>query len=167
MRDAGLAVFLALLCVIMWGDIATRIIPNRYCIVLITTAGALRLADGPLALLASLGTACVLFLVLAGLHAKGILGGGDVKLAASIAVALPLTGLMMFVEWTALSGGVLALVYLLLRQMPPPIHCPAGTPLARRVLAVERWRIRRHGTLPYGVAIAGGGAYALLTSLGS
>jgi hypothetical protein len=34
--------------------------------------------------------------------------------------------------------------------------------LFHRILAIEGWRIRRHGTLPYGVAIAAAGAFALL-----
>jgi PAP2 superfamily len=34
--------------------------------------------------------------------------------------------------------------------------------LFRRILAVEGWRIRHHGPLPYGAAIAAGGAFVLL-----
>jgi Flp pilus assembly protein protease CpaA len=38
--------------------------------------------------------------------------------------------------------------------------------VALRVAAIERWRIRRRGPVPYGVAIAIGGAFVVLTSQG-
>ena len=63
---------------------------------------------------------------------------------------------------TAIAGGVLAVAYLLLERTLMPTNKPASMSLLRRVIAVEAWRIRRRGPLPYGVAIAAGGAFILL-----
>jgi prepilin peptidase CpaA len=64
---------------------------------------------------------------------------------------------------TALAGGVLALVHLMMRQLPYPNLAPAGSSLVRRVYAIERWRHLRHAPLPYGVAIAFGGIWTILS----
>jgi prepilin peptidase CpaA len=65
---------------------------------------------------------------------------------------------------------VLSLLHLLLRRAPPPARSAtrssARASLARRIVTIERWRIRRKGSLPYGIAIACGGAWVTLTGLG-
>jgi prepilin peptidase CpaA len=70
---------------------------------------------------------------------------------------------MQLLTVTALAGGVLAALHLIMRAMPSPRLAPAGSSLARRVYAVERWRHLRHAPLPYGVAIASGGIWTILT----
>jgi prepilin peptidase CpaA len=69
-----------------------------------------------------------------------------------------------FVVATAIAGGILGLAYLLLSRMPRGPHKSGRVSLLGRVAAVESWRICRRGPLPYGVAIAAGGAFVLLHS---
>jgi prepilin peptidase CpaA len=50
-----------------------------------------------------------------------------------------------------------------MRHLPYPNLAPAGSSLVRRVYAIERWRHLRHAPLPYGVAIAFGGIWTILS----
>ena len=143
-------------------DIARRIIPDRVSAALAAFGALAGLLHGPRTLLLSAAVATALFATLAALHGRGLIGGGDVKLAAAIALGLPVGAFIGFLESTAFAGGALALVHLALRLADPRIAAAPRGSLPRRVLAVECWRIRRRGTLPYGVAIACGGALALL-----
>jgi len=160
----------ALLLFAAWNDVATRLIPD--CIPLgVACIGALvRLKTGFVALGMSAGLALAVFALLAFAHARGALGGGDVKLAAAVCLGLSPPQVWRFVVVTALAGGVLAVLHLIARRLlrgvaPLP---PRGrvTFLPLRVLRAERWRIARHGSLSYGVAIAFGGIWALLDSRG-
>lgn len=158
---------IAALAYAAWSDLATRIIPNRACVAIIVAGMAGRAMGGLTPFAWSVGVSLLLFLLLVAAHARGILGGGDVKLITATAVALPPAGAILFLSATALCGGCLALAHLLLRHLPPPAPRPAGAALLSRLCAVERWRILRHSPLPYGIAIAGGGAWALLSTFGS
>jgi prepilin peptidase CpaA len=154
---------MGILFVAAWNDVATRIIPDGLSLALVGIALFLRPFDGGLVPLGwSLAGALGLFLALALLHSRGILGGGDVKLAAAVACVLPLPTLGLFLTATAIAGGVVAAIHLLMRLLPRPMPAPAGAPVLLRVLAAERWRTARRGSLPYGVAIAAGGWVALL-----
>ena len=85
--------------------------------------------------------AATVFILLAGAFYAGMMGGGDVKLAAALALWFSPFTTIHFLVLTSLAGGVLTLV----------------------VLAVPRAR-KREGRpeIPYGVAIAFGGL-AILT----
>ncbi len=156
---------MGILLVAAWNDIATRTIPDGLSLALIAAALLLRpFADGLIPLGWSLAGALGLFVALALLNARGIIGGGDVKLAAAMACVLPLHFLGAFLMATALAGGVVAAVHLLARLLPGPLPAPAGAPVLMRVFAAERWRIARRGSLPYAVAIAAGGWIALLAA---
>ena len=67
------------------------------------------------------------------------------------------------------TGGALAILSVLLRsilaRVGPP-RSPRRLPLPLRVAALELQRMRRRSPLPYAVAIAAGGAFALLNSHG-
>lgn len=78
-----------------------------------------------------------------GLHALGIMGGGDAKLAAAIALWVGISDLLLFVVLTAACGGLLALIYVIMRAV-------TGRPGI---------------TLPYGVAIAAAGFLLALRHL--
>ncbi|HBK08972.1 MAG TPA: prepilin peptidase [Acetobacteraceae bacterium] len=158
---------IAALAYAAWSDLATRIIPNQACIVIVAAGMTARAMAGAAPLAWSLLFSALLFCLLVAAHARGILGGGDVKLISATAIALPPAGAFLFLTATAVAGGALAAVHLLLRYLPPPAPMPAGAPLLSRLCAIERWRIRRHSPLPYGIAIASGGSWALLSTLGS
>jgi prepilin peptidase CpaA len=161
----------ALLLAAAWWDVATRLIPDGISIALAALGLAVRATDGLAALGLSVATAALLFLVLVLLHARGALGGGDVKLASALALGLPPLATLDFLMATALAGGVLALLYVALGaalgRLPlpvPPLRAQASLP--RRILAVEWRRIRRGGPLPYAAAIAIGGTLALVQPIG-
>ncbi|MFK4401930.1 A24 family peptidase [Bradyrhizobium elkanii] len=143
-------------------DIATRLISNEICFVL-GVLGIIGQLLMPMQLAQSLIVGAVLFLVLLTIYQRGMIGGGDVKLLVALAIGLPLSGVIQLLTATALAGGVLAALHLMMRRLPQPRLAPAGSSLIRRVYAVERWRHLRHGSLPYGVAIACGGIWTILS----
>ncbi|VIO73663.1 A24 family peptidase [Bradyrhizobium ivorense] len=143
-------------------DIATRLIRNEICLAVAILGIAGQLAD-PLQVVQSLIVAAILLLLLLVIYQLGKIGGGDVKLLVALAVGLPLAGVVQLLTVTAIAGGVLALVHLMMRALPYPRLAPAGSSLVRRVYAVERWRHLRHAALPYGVAIASGGIWTILS----
>ncbi|TYO65667.1 prepilin peptidase [Bradyrhizobium hipponense] len=143
-------------------DVATRLIRNEFCLALALLGIAAQLTI-PMELAQSLISAAILFLLLLVIYTRGWMGGGDVKLLVALAVGLPPTGVMQLLTITALAGGVLALVHLMMRHLPYPRLAPAGASLARRVYAIERWRHLRHAPLPYGVAIACGGIWTIVS----
>ena len=143
-------------------DVATRLISNEICLALAVLGIASQLAS-PLQIAESLIAAAILFILLFIIYQRGWIGGGDVKLLVALAIGFPLTGLIQLLTVTALAGGILAAVHLMMRNLPYPRLAPAGSSLVRRVYAVERWRHLRHAPLPYGVAIACGGIWAVLS----
>lgn len=157
---------LACLALAAWRDLAARAIPDALPAVLALTALALRARAGSGALLVSLVIGAILFLVLAALHGRGLLGGGDVKLAAGVALGLAPGAVAGFLMATGIAGLALALLHLGLRILPRSRAVCGTLPLPGRVWRAERWRIARRGSLPYGVAIACGGAWAILLGPG-
>ncbi len=143
-------------------DIATRLIQNEICLALAFLGIATQLAS-PMQVVQSLIAATILLLLLLVIYTRGFIGGGDVKLLVALAIGLPLMGVIQLLTVTALAGGVLALVHLMMRVLPYPRLAPAGSSFLRRVYAIERWRHLRHAPLPYGVAIACGGIWTVFS----
>ncbi|MBR1229491.1 prepilin peptidase [Bradyrhizobium sp. AUGA SZCCT0176] len=143
-------------------DVATRLIRNEICLALALLGIVGQLAS-PVQIVESLIVASILLLFLLVIYQRRLIGGGDVKLLVALAIGLPLTGVVQLLTITALAGGVLALVHLMMRFLPYPRLAPAGSSFVRRVYAVERWRHLRHAPLPFGVAIACGGIFAVLS----
>ncbi|MHC2437139.1 A24 family peptidase [Bradyrhizobium sp. USDA 4451] len=153
---------IALLLYVATIDIATRLIRNEICLALALLGIAGQLAT-PTQIGQSLIVTAILFLLLFVIYQRGAIGGGDVKLLVALAIGLPLTGVIELLTATALAGGGLAVVHLIMRRLPTPRLAPAGSSLVRRIYAVERWRHLRHAPLPYGVAIACGGIWTILS----
>jgi len=143
-------------------DVTTRLIRNEVCLAL-ALLGILSQIASPMQVVQSVIAAAILLLLLLLVFTRGWMGGGDVKLLVALAVGLPLTGVVQLLTVTALAGGVLAALHLIMRALPSPRLAPAGSSVLRRVYAVERWRHLRHAPLPYGVAIACGGIWTILT----
>ncbi len=158
---------MGLLAFAAWVDIATRTIPDCVPAVLLLLGVAIRLNAGIGAVATSVGVGVLVFLVLALVHARGMLGGGDVKLMASLAVQFPPFETLSLIAAISISGGVLVLLHLGLRALPAPTPCPPGSTRLRRLFPIERWRVRRGGSLPYGVAIACGGVWTILSGWGA
>jgi prepilin peptidase CpaA len=162
----GLLVIVSLLFAAC-SDIATRTIPNSVSAIVAVTGLIGRVLNGPSALAASTAASGALFVLLLILHARGLLGGGDVKLIPATAIGFSLPSINHFVFVTVMAGGILAMIHLFvrwaLRGRPPVAPPPRGSALLRRVCSTERWRIARHGSLPYGVAIACGGIWVIIS----
>lgn len=82
---------------------------------------------------------------------RGILGGGDVKLLAAMALWFDIEGSASFFFYTALGGLALTLLFVIVRRMLP-------TYVLERSGAAA---LRPRGPIPYGVAIAAGAILAL------
>lgn len=158
-------VAVALLGFAAWRDLATRTIPDGVSVALAAIGVAARSYQGFEAITASVLGALALGAVLFALHARGLIGGGDVKLATALAIGLAPLDTWNLVVATAFAGGLLGLLYLALPSILPArrnLAAPRAAAIPLRFLAVEAWRIRRRGPLPYGVAIAAGGTLVLL-----
>jgi prepilin peptidase CpaA len=155
---------LAILCTAAAHDILARTVPNWMPIVLAVIGIAESVLAGRLVVSLLSG---VLVFILSGLcWRRGWLGGGDVKLLGAASIAVPPIAVAPFIAAVAISGGVLALLYLTLGKLIPAaaprrsIGRPVG--LLARTVRLERWRLSRGGPLPYAVAIAAGGMFVLL-----
>ena len=158
----------ALLLVAAWCDLATRTIPDGISIALVGLGLLTRALEGLAPVAISLLAATGLFAALVMLHARGALGGGDIKLMTALVVGLPPSATLDFLVGTVMAGGVLGLVYMSLRLLPQPsplLPQPFAWP-PRRVFALERRRFGRRGPLPYAVAIAAGGIFTLTKPFG-
>lgn len=157
---------ISLLASAAWFDVVSRIIPNQICLTLALIGMLARISDGPSALAISLAVGFGLLIILMVAHHFGVLGGGDVKLLVAMALGLPPMGVMTLFTVTALAGGVLCLVHLAMRTLSLP-RLKSNAFVLRRVYAVERWRIIRHASIPYGIAIACGGIWSILKTMGA
>ena len=140
-----LEVLLALLLIVAAViDVRTLTISNRLNLVVAGLAPFYWLAAG-LPLWPGIAVQVVLaigvFILFAAMFYAGMMGGGDVKLAAALALWLSPAATVKFLVFMSLAGGVLTLA----------------------VLGWHRWK-KRPGKpeIPYGVAIAAGGL-AILT----
>ena len=137
----GLAAILVVAAVI---DIRTFTISNRLNLVVALLApvywASIALSPWP-DIAVQLAAGAFVFVLLAGAFYAGMMGGGDVKLAAALALWFSPAGTVRFLVLTSLAGGVLTL----------------------GILAWHRAK-KREGRpeIPYGVAIAFGGL-AILT----
>jgi prepilin peptidase CpaA len=138
---AGLAAILVIAAII---DVRTFTISNRLNLTVALLApvywASIALTPWP-GIAVQVGVAVAVFIVLAGAFYAGMMGGGDVKLAAALALWFTPAGTIRFLVFMSLAGGVLTLL----------------------MVALHRAR-RREGRpqIPYGVAIAFGGL-AILT----
>jgi prepilin peptidase CpaA len=161
----------ALLLSAAWTDVASRLVSDRVCVAMAIVGGVLQLLlVGPLQLGESIVIALILFGALLFLHGRGMLGGGDVKLLTAVAIGLSPLGILRLLAVTALAGGVLAFAHLAMRRLPRPHpafshHRNGYGWQLRRIYVVERWRILRHAPLPYALAIACGGIWAVLNNV--
>ena len=134
-----LACLAALLVVAAVIDVRTFTISNRLNLTVACLAPlywlSIALAPWP-GIAIQLAAGVTVFAVLAGAFYAGRMGGGDVKLAAALALWFPPLVTVKFLVWMSIAGGVLTL----------------GLLVAHRVR-------RRQGRpkIPYGVAIAFGG----------
>ena len=112
------------------------------------------LAPGDINVTASLLVAVSAFALCFTFYALKRLGGGDVKLITAAALWAGPALIADFTMVTALTGGVLALVYL--------THFHIAPALGFDIAGMRGYRSSMTIKLPYGVAIAAGGLATLL-----
>jgi len=96
--------------------------------------------------LSHLAAGCVVLVAAFSLFARGIIGGGDAKLAAATALWLGFDHLLPYLLYASLLGGVLSVGLIWFRMAPLPDW-----------LARHDWAQRLHGKdagVPYGIALA-------------
>lgn len=82
---------------------------------------------------------------------RGLLGGGDVKLLAAIALWFDIQGSAALFGYVSIGGLLLSLALVIGRRLVPPMVLERSGALG----------LRPKGPIPYGVAIAGGAILAL------
>jgi prepilin peptidase CpaA len=122
-------------------DLRSRIIPNSLNAAIALLALPWWLAAGlsGYEMLFQFGTACTLLLMFAACFAAGMMGGGDVKLIAALALWLPFGAVLTMLVWMALGGGLLTLVMLAvhkLRKASGRPEVPYGVAIAASALMI-------------------------------
>lgn len=145
---ARLLLFPALMAFAAASDLFTMTISNRVSLALVGSFFVLALAGGmaPYDLLSHVGAGALLLAVTFGCFTMGWMGGGDAKVAASVALWFGFPHLMNFLLYSSLFGGALTLLLLQFRQWPLPYG-----------LAGQAWLARLHDKqtgIPYGIALA-------------
>jgi prepilin peptidase CpaA len=137
--------FTGLMAVAAFEDLRRLVIPNRLILALcvlwpfyLAIAPHLGLASGGLAA----GCAAAVFVLGALLFARGLIGGGDVKLLAVATLWAGPAATPALLIWTGLLGGLLSLVLLTPLRMVLPGPAGAAADDAHPI------------AVPYGVAIA-------------
>jgi prepilin peptidase CpaA len=144
-------------------DMRERLIANRFSLLLLALGLVhhAMAADSMAQWLALTGVALIVAatLLIAGalLWRLGGLGGGDVKLLVAAAFLVGADGTISLLVGTALAGGALALAYLLVPPVLPALNVPVAGPAPSAA--------GRRCSVPYGVAIATGAAFTIVSSL--
>ncbi|MEM7041526.1 MAG: prepilin peptidase [Pseudomonadota bacterium] len=161
-------------------DIECRRLPN-WLTSAVAALYALFVAVNPIPIdwMSAFVTAGLVFAAGFALFAFGLMGGGDVKLLAALALWAGIDHIALLLVVTSLAGGLLSIVMVMLRRwMRSPLAlllAPVAGEIVRRVLPPSAKAGGSYSatlaendltdTLPYGVAIAAGGftvIYALL-----
>ena len=133
-------------------DVARRIIPNRFVLLVLASGITLRLLSAPSPFwLGLLGPIAVL-LALGLLASHDLVGWGDAKLITAVSVAVPADRLLTLLLAIALAGGLLSCLYLAARCVLRRI---AASP--DRARTDGYWGARGSGTPLLSAAMAGPG----------
>jgi prepilin peptidase CpaA len=143
-----LALFPAMMAFAASSDFLTLTISNRVSLILVGGFVALAVLGGVSAadVLSHLAAGCVVLVAAFSLFARGIIGGGDAKLAAATALWLGFDHLLPYLLYASLLGGALSVGLIWFRMAPLPDW-----------LARHDWAQRLHGKdagVPYGIALA-------------
>jgi prepilin peptidase CpaA len=164
MQPAILFVAVGILAVIAYGDVRVRRIPNALSLA-IAALGLARIAfaGDSVAASATLAAAAATFTVTFLLFWRGVIGGGDAKLVAAVALLVGQKELLSFLFLMSLCGGALAAATFARDQLRPQCWRLSGRG-RRPVLTEADGSISAPvgSTVPYGVAIAAAGVITLV-----
>jgi prepilin peptidase CpaA len=154
---AFMAAFAFLIAYAVTTDVSRLTIPNWVSVALVGLfAGFLMLGSKELPVLLHAGVATAVLLLGFALFATGVMGAGDVKLMAAVALWAGPEKVLVFLMYMSLTGAALALLIMVGTFC---LHWNGtGEPAAGLSRLFPRW-VRR-GLTPYGFAI---GVGALLT----
>ena len=148
-------------------DLKSRIIPNTLVLGVIAAGGAARIVtDGALSWI-SLGVALAIFVPLALLAHRDMIGGGDAKMIAAATFLVEPANVPQLLAAIVLSGGVLAAGWWLARKSRlfpsgvKPVAAGSGADASATVPTTGSTPSADHEQLPYGVAILAGVAITL------
>jgi prepilin peptidase CpaA len=157
-------------------DITKRRIPNLVTAAVALSGLAAQLVDrGGWSALSGVAAAVVSVALLYRPFVAGGVGGGDVKLAGAVAIWVGLEGLIRYALAVAAAGGVVALIMYALSRKAIRQEIRTNLTLAALQQSLPSVEVRVGGdagvegsgstgrrSLPYGLAIAAGAAFALL-----
>ncbi len=141
-------------------DMALRVVPNSVPLAIGGVGATVRILDSNLP--TSLAVSVLVFVIAAMCWRRSWLGGADVKLFGAGALLVAPAAAFGFVLSSCLAGGILAIAYWLLGCVTAPPATERPSSLLRRLVRVERRRLRRGGPLPYAVAITAGACFMLI-----
>jgi prepilin peptidase CpaA len=145
---ARLLLFPALMAFAAASDLFTMTISNRVSLALVAgflilaVAGGMDLPD----ILSHIGAGAAVLVVAFSCFAMGWVGGGDAKVASTVALWFGFAHLMDYLLYASVFGGALTLLLLQFRQWPLPY-----------TLAGQAWLTKLHAKesgVPYGIALA-------------
>ncbi len=148
--QAMTAVVLAVTLLSCRSDIMSLRIPNTHSVTILLCFVPAYLATPPVfsPLWHHLAALFLIFAVTYAMFFAGMMGGGDAKLASALALWAGLRGLIPFVFFMSLAGGLLAAVTLVIRKKKPFQNPRAGSWIAEVQSGKD--------AIPYGVAISVG-----------
>ena len=151
-----LGFFIAGLIFAAVNDLLTMTIPNWLSLAYVGVFPLVALYMG--VSLADIGwhfaTALIALVICFGLFSVGVFGGGDAKLIPAVLIWIGPSGVMPYMFGIAMIGGLLGLVVLLSRRFVPAQYVPG---------VLQRSFVEGPG-IPYAVAIAAGGVWAIPAS---
>lgn len=179
MGELNILVLVGLLLVAVYCDIRSFRIPNKLILVGLITGSLLNIIlpheAGGLSFQAALvgfGVGLILFLPLYLIRA---MGAGDIKLMGMIGIFVGPLPMLFIALYTAVAGGILAVIVLLcngklnglieffkILLLKFQLSTIAGNPVT---ISIEQAFPKFNSKLPYGVAIAAGTFFYLVTNL--
>lgn len=149
----GVLAVMLLACV---SDVKTLRIPNVYSIIVVAAfAAAFLLSPEDFKVWWShLSAAGGMFIITYIMFCAGMLGAGDSKFGSALALWVGLKGLLIYVFYMAVVGGVIGVIAIYFRKKKPFANPPAGSWMA---VAQEG-----KNSVPYGIAISFGAFASLL-----
>ncbi len=139
-------------------DVRSFTIPNRLSLAIAALYPAYALLHPEIDWLGALIVATAVLAVGFGLFAFNILGGGDAKLIAAIMLWAGTEYGLAFIVLTALFGGIQSIVFWLTHRIRA-----AGSLRMALVPNLDEDFLKT--SIPYGLAIAGGGLFVMLSRL--
>lgn len=142
-------------------DLKSRIIPNALVLGVIAAGAAARITTDGASSWISLGVALAIFVPLALLAHRDVVGGGDAKMIAASTFLVEPGHAPQLLAAIILCGGVLAAGWYLARKVNlvpagPGAEAPTPAPASGSTPSAD------HEQLPYGVAILAGVAITLI-----